>query len=81
LIPFFLLLKLNGVASEVLSIKETQITHVKLLKLDQMKILIGVCKYISEQLYSISIVSLINGETLHKIEYNGEILELKCNSR
>ena len=72
---------MNGVATEVLSIKETQITHVKLLKLDQMKLLVGVCKYLSDQLYSISIISLINGEILYKIEYNGEILEMKSNSR
>lgn len=78
---FFICFKLNGVATEVLAIKETQITHVKLLKLDQTKLLLAICKYISEQHYQISIVSLTSGDICNKIDYNGEILEIKSNSR
>jgi hypothetical protein len=125
---------LNGMATEVLSIKEPNIKRVKLLSTKEInsvnnnnKLLIAICKHIivdavnnnsnnmnnnhqssssTEENYSIestatttsamnysphsnnilaqkqeqiSIVNLLDGECLHEITFNGEILEMKSN--
>jgi hypothetical protein len=135
---------LNGVATEVLSIREPNITHVKLLQYEnQNKILIAICKLIIKEAtplstttplssstgistsatsinnlsnstsssssnlnsntsngsqvspssqpsqqqqqqtqtqHQISIVNLMNGECLHEILFNGDVLEMKSNA-
>jgi hypothetical protein len=66
----------NGIATEVLSVREPNITHVKLLQLENQKVLIAICKLILTSSEPPQAYSNHDNFTSSSLSHSGSLSEL-----